>query len=91
MTARLVLVCDGAAYFDDGSPDYGTFKCTKTMPAIASEAYDELDDLLRAARNRGWRLGPTATGEAMCPDCSKPDPRTLRLIDVLGATRRGET
>jgi hypothetical protein len=87
VTIRLILVCDGAAYFDDGAPDYGTFKCTKTLPAKAYHAYMDRGDLIELARARGWRIGPK--GDVMCPDCSKPDPRTLRLIEALGATQRG--
>ncbi len=88
MTARFVLVCDGAAYFDDGSPDYGTFKCSRTLPAKASEALADLPALTRLAKGTGWRIGPD--GDAMCPECSKPDPRTLRFIEALGATQRGQ-
>jgi hypothetical protein len=87
VTIRLILCCDGAAYFDDGTPDYGSFKCTKTLPAKAAEAYGDRGALIDLARDRGWRIGPK--GDVMCPDCSKPDPRTLRLIDALGATPRG--
>jgi hypothetical protein len=81
-----VLACDGGAYFDDGSPDYGMFKCAVSFPPTASEAYQQRDDLLAAARRKGWRIGPK--GDAMCPDCGKPDPRTLRLIESFRATQR---
>lgn len=85
MSIRLVLACDGAAYFDDGSPDYDTFKCGNTFPAARSE-YDSANVLLKVARDNGWRIGPR--GDAMCPSCAAPDPRTLRLIEVMGATQR---
>lgn len=86
MSVRFVLVCDGAAYFDDGSPDYGTFKCTKTLPTKAAEAFDDKAELLERARAASWRMGPR--GDVMCPDCAKPDPRTLRLIEAFGAKQR---
>ena len=66
MSIRLVLACDGAAYFDDGSPDYGTFKCSKTFPegqVSWSREVLELsgDPLLQivAALGRVTKLRPT--------------------------------
>ena len=86
MSIRLVLACDGAAYFDDGSKDYSTFKCSATFPGKARSSYTDRADLLRVARQSGWRVGPD--GDAMCPSCGSPDAKTLRLIEVLGARQR---
>jgi hypothetical protein len=85
MTIRLILACDGAAYFDDGSPDYGTFNCGNAFPKERSDHSDQAE-LLRAARKNGWRIGPQ--GDAMCPSCAAPDPATLRFIEQMGAKQR---
>jgi len=86
VSVRLILACDGAAYFDDGSPDYGTFKCTKAFPGASGSPFTTEAELLAAARKSGWRIGPA--GDAMCGSCGSPDAKTLRLIEVLGAKSR---
>jgi len=88
MSVRLILVCDGAAYFDDGKPDYGTFRCTKSFPGASGSPFttDDEPELLAAARKSGWRIGPT--GDAMCGSCGTPDAKTLRFIEQIGAKLR---
>lgn len=85
MSVGLILYCDGAAYFDDGSPDYGTFKCGKKFPSDGRR-YERPDPLIDDARRDGWKVGPKR--DAMCPNCGAPDAKTVRLIDALGATKR---